>query len=649
MSDLSNQFGNTTSINDPAQMKSILAASPTIYSSDGTSSANPSYAGATMPASNTTPTQTTQTSNTNTPSAVLGQSTTGQTDSSGNQIYPADPNGVSTDSYLSLMTNINNSLQQNNSLVDQKNAIQKQLFDQPLTQAELSKLPPDVAAVITSGNQDQMKLQLQIINDSLQGRNDSVSKSIGALTTGYNENQKNIQSALSNLMTYSVNKGVSLEELVKAYAPILGNDLAKQLGNNLSSVTDLYNKTSLTASTTGAESYGINIPAGTLAATNNNPGNLRFTGQDGATQGTGGFAKFSSPEAGYQALINDLTSKMTGQSGLTIPDGTNAGQTLSGSSTIEDLIRVYAPSSDNNDPTSYAQKIADTLGLTSDTQLSNVSPSDLASAMAQVESGTITYDKKDISSIVSNISGADDNKSQTPFGGLSLNALVNASSLYLNDLGKMPSLGLGGATDVKAARLSVMNYAGYVADKMGINVAQLSALYKAKTTAVSQNIQRLSKVDSITNSVANQLPRLATLADQLKTEGINVTESDLQSFAASGLNKFGSTTAAAYMELVNTIRADYSSSNAALAGSRGGEFFARAAVDAIPTGLTGAQYNTIKDTIVTSTANVSDGINKTTNEMITSIGSGSTDSGIGASSSSSSSTSNTSNDPLGIL
>lgn len=43
-----------------------------------------------------------------------------------------------------------------------------------------------------------------------------------------------------------------------------------------------------------------------LAQANNNPGNLLFMGQPGATKGRGGFARFSSVEAGFQAEQNQI-------------------------------------------------------------------------------------------------------------------------------------------------------------------------------------------------------------------------------------------------------------------------------------------------------------------------------------------------------
>lgn len=44
----------------------------------------------------------------------------------------------------------------------------------------------------------------------------------------------------------------------------------------------------------------------TLAERNNNPGNLKFAGQKNATEGEGGFAKFPSKRAGFNALVRQI-------------------------------------------------------------------------------------------------------------------------------------------------------------------------------------------------------------------------------------------------------------------------------------------------------------------------------------------------------
>lgn len=118
---------------------------------------------------------------------------------------------------------------------------------------------------------------------------------------------------------------------------------------------------------------------GTLAERNNNPGNLRFIGQEGATPGQGGFAAFPTLEAGLQALQNDLTAKLTGKS--------RTG--LNGNSTIQELMNVYAPKGDGNDPTTYANNLARELGVSTNTKIGTLMPriGELTQAIAKFESG----------------------------------------------------------------------------------------------------------------------------------------------------------------------------------------------------------------------------------------------------------------------
>ncbi len=69
----------------------------------------------------------------------------------------------------------------------------------------------------------------------------------------------------------------------------------------------------------------------TVAVTNNNPGNLKYAGQAGATQDSNGFAVFQTPQDGAKALLADITAKM------------NSGKYA----TLNDLMSVYSPNSDN--------------------------------------------------------------------------------------------------------------------------------------------------------------------------------------------------------------------------------------------------------------------------------------------------------------
>jgi hypothetical protein len=100
--------------------------------------------------------------------------------------------------------------------------------------------------------------------------------------------------------------------------------------------TTMPNLPGTTPGTSGARSRSQNRSQGRagkppLSIRNNNPGNLRFVNQPGATRGEGGFAKFNSPEEGIEALRRQVYL-----------DTQNRGLTLS------QFIAKYAPPNENN-------------------------------------------------------------------------------------------------------------------------------------------------------------------------------------------------------------------------------------------------------------------------------------------------------------
>jgi hypothetical protein len=91
---------------------------------------------------------------------------------------------------------------------------------------------------------------------------------------------------------------------------------------------------------------------------NNNPGNLKFASQAGALYADErGFAVFDSYENGWTALLNQLWIAFNGQSHVYSP-----------SDTIESFFAKYS----EGDTTSYAAFVADRLGVSPDTRLSDL-------------------------------------------------------------------------------------------------------------------------------------------------------------------------------------------------------------------------------------------------------------------------------------
>lgn len=101
---------------------------------------------------------------------------------------------------------------------------------------------------------------------------------------------------------------------------------------------------------------------GSLAYQNNNPGNLIYVGQSGATPGAGGFADFATYQDGLNALYNQLNLYSTGACAVC------GGQPL----TIAQMAAIYAPAGQgSNNPTVYANNMANALGVSPDTLLSD--------------------------------------------------------------------------------------------------------------------------------------------------------------------------------------------------------------------------------------------------------------------------------------
>jgi hypothetical protein len=102
---------------------------------------------------------------------------------------------------------------------------------------------------------------------------------------------------------------------------------------------------------------------GSVAYTDNNPGNLVYAGQPNATAGPNGFAVFDNVADGTQALYNQLNLYAMGTCGAC------NGQPL----TIAEMTSIYAPAGQaGNNPTAYAINLAAALGVNPDDELSDV-------------------------------------------------------------------------------------------------------------------------------------------------------------------------------------------------------------------------------------------------------------------------------------
>jgi hypothetical protein len=105
-----------------------------------------------------------------------------------------------------------------------------------------------------------------------------------------------------------------------------------------------------------------------ISSQNNNPGNLVYAGQAGASPGgAGGFAKFDSLADGQAALANQIT--------LDAVRGTDV--TGRPTTTIAELVASWAPASDpRNDPAAYAASVGIQTGYDVNAPLSSLGAPD---------------------------------------------------------------------------------------------------------------------------------------------------------------------------------------------------------------------------------------------------------------------------------
>ena len=534
--------------------------------------------------------------------------------------------GIDDQSYLGVLNNLNTGLQQNNTLVSQKNLIQKQLFDQPLSASELAQLPPDVRAIVQGGNQDQMKLQLQVINDSLQGRNQSVAQSIQFLTTGWENAQAQKNTEETNLLNYSKAYGVKPLDIVKAIYPDLLQSMSPDQLQALTNLGAPLMTTTQVPSSTGGFPAGSQV-AGSAASVNNATG----IGYDAAS---GTYQQFSNPEDSIIATSNLLQSYQDGSNSLGV----------SGDTTLDQATNMYI----NGTLTPQAGQgytgadVASALGVSASTPIKQLDPTQWADAIASFETGynatpSVSPNPPDPSTA----NKVDSTTGMTPNG-------IYQASLEYAFTKSMPSLGLGSATQTRAARFAIVNKAAAIVSASGQTFPQLQALYKANSAAATQTVERLAKVESVAQAMSLNFPRLESLADQVAASGTQITESDLTATTASIERKFGNTAAAGYIELLQTMRSDYSAMQAGLAGSRGGQFFAAQASDAIPIGLTSAQYQNIYQQIQLSSQNATQAINGEVQNLLGTSGTSASSAAGTIPTTTSQQTNTNTNDPLGL-
>lgn len=255
--------------------------------------------------------------------------------------------------------------------------------------------------------------------------------------------------------------------------------------------------------------FTITIPNGSnqFASRNNNPGNLKYVGQGGATLGAGGFAKFDTPEAGYQALLEQI--KLDQGRGLTLAQ----------------FVNKYAPSSENDTKT-YVSQIVDALGVPENTSIKNISTMDMADFIIKKESGST----RDVS--------LTDTQAQAE-------AIIAGRQAPPN-----PAVGRSSvATQKLFAELARRGF--------DVNKGYLDYQASLKTVA-SLNGPQMVRFRGLATSVVNTIDEVKTLADQMSLSGVpKLNKLELLAYQETQGNSDKGQLVAKYLGAVNTLKEEF--------------------------------------------------------------------------------------------
>lgn len=412
------------------------------------------------------------------------------------------------------MNEMRSKLTKNNDLLTQKATILKQLYDRPLSDEELKVLSPSQASAVRSGNRALIDMEVRLINDQVQGRNNTLDQGINYITNLYSKEKDDQQTkfkdaqqtVLSFIQQYGSNAEAALTSL---YGPGKLAEL-KAMGIDIASLAHLPTVAESKISAqygTGAGSFTIDIPGGSLADRNNNPGNLRYVGQEGATLGAGGFAKFATAEDGYNALVSQI--QLDGSRGLTVTQ----------------FINKYAPPSENN-TSQYIQQFTQALGISQNTKISDLSAQDVADFMIKKESGASRQQtESDVQLQADAITRGD----QPP-----PNPATGRSSV---------------ATQKLFAELS----------RRGFNVGSAYSQWVAQQKVISSmNSTQMIRFRGLATSVVNTIDEVKSLADQMKQSGLTALN---KASLTVLVNTQGNTTkgqlASRYLAAVNTLKEEF--------------------------------------------------------------------------------------------
>ena len=475
---------------------------------------------------------------------------------------PVTSSGSNPKAFMKAMQEMDVKMQNNNKLIQAKNAAFKHMYDQPLTEEEKGALTPGLQHAISTGNRTLIDTALTQVNEQLKGYRATLDTNLLTYGEKYAELEKAKQDAAASFMDYRL-KGATDAQLA---------DMTIAMGYK-------------------PEEFGISgkisIPeTSRLAYVNNNPGNLKFVGQVGATMGEGGFAKFESPEAGYQALQSQISLDAS------------RGQTLS------QFINKYAPPTEN-DTNLYIQQAQQQLGVSANTPLAQIDINKLTQFMANKESGTkMSYGE---TAIVEDTTLSDNPETQSIIqqAGLSLPAF-NYLTQGTSSMSRMTA----------DQRNKIMAEATDFLNKKGIDVSTFQSQYKTYNEVLGNNISRQNKTQIMEKELVGTIDNLTGVVNDKEMGKINVANV-LKVWSGQQVNDSLATQYAFHFQQLKNELAGYF---AASQGKNSPDVIDNQdAALTIVNGMGAGSLKGLKESIVNSTGKMKDVLDSSVNETRKSV------------------------------
>jgi hypothetical protein len=272
------------------------------------------------PPAPTTPVQPTQ------PTQPPPQQSTSQQQPTGG---PGDPNASSE--FSNFMSTMKDKLNANNQLATNRALLMTAMYDRPLTQQELSQLPPETAQLVQSGDKNMLEFQIRLLNDQIQGRTQTLDQAVNYLTTAYQDDLKNAETQKNDMLSvvdklvaaYGSKAGAALQQL---YTPQQLQVLKDQFGitpENLSIPTIAEQKAGIVPTADGT---------GNVDFSTYDPSNLQYGAQiQSLAAGYGTITDATAAQAIIDAnSMGGTTSPVTGDMVMTAAQnyGVDPGQIL---------------------------------------------------------------------------------------------------------------------------------------------------------------------------------------------------------------------------------------------------------------------------------------------------------------------------------